>query len=83
MAYLGMAGGERWVPSLNGPVSQSYLRDAQPTDPTQLSSGFFFVALFLDRVSLCSPSCPGTHPVEQAGLDLKEICLTLLLEHGD
>jgi hypothetical protein len=26
---------------------------------------FFF---FRDRVSLCSPGCPGTHSVDQAGL---------------
>jgi hypothetical protein len=29
----------------------------------------FFV--FRDRVSLCSPGCPGTHSVDQAGLELK------------
>ena len=28
-----------------------------------------------DRVSLCSPGCPGTHSVDQAGLELTEICL--------
>jgi hypothetical protein len=43
--------------------------------------GFFFVCLFLvfcflflvfrDRVSLCSPGCPGTHFVDQAGLELR------------
>jgi hypothetical protein len=33
----------------------------------------FFVLFFLvfrDRVSLCSPGCPGTHFVDQAGLEL-------------
>jgi hypothetical protein len=25
--------------------------------------------VFQDRVSLCSPDCPGTHFVDQAGLD--------------
>jgi hypothetical protein len=30
---------------------------------------FFFV--FRDRVSLCSPGCPGTHSVDQAGLELR------------
>jgi hypothetical protein len=25
---------------------------------------------FRDRVSLCSPGCPGTHSVDQAGLEL-------------
>jgi hypothetical protein len=29
----------------------------------------FFV--FRDRVSLCSPGCPGTHFVDQAGLELR------------
>jgi hypothetical protein len=29
----------------------------------------FFV--FRGRVSLCSPSCPGTHFVDQAGLKLR------------
>jgi hypothetical protein len=24
-----------------------------------------------DRVSLCSPGCPGTHSVDQAGLELR------------
>jgi hypothetical protein len=27
--------------------------------------------VFQDRVSLCSPGCPGTHSVNQAGLKLK------------
>jgi hypothetical protein len=27
---------------------------------------------FRDRVSLCSPGCPGTHSVDQAGLKLKD-----------
>jgi hypothetical protein len=36
--------------------------------------GFFlFVCLFVfrDRVSLCSLGCPGTHFVDQAGLELR------------
>jgi hypothetical protein len=32
---------------------------------------FVFVFDFRDRVSLCSPGCPGTHSVDQAGLELK------------
>jgi hypothetical protein len=37
---------------------------------------FLFVCLvgwlvFRDRVSLCSPGCPGTHSVGQAGLELR------------
>ena len=29
--------------------------------------------LFPDRVSLCSPGCPGTHSVDQAGLELRNL----------
>jgi hypothetical protein len=32
---------------------------------------FCFVFVFRDRVSLCSPGCPGTHSVDQAGLELR------------
>jgi hypothetical protein len=31
----------------------------------------FFFPFFWDRVSLCSPGYPGTHYVDQAGLELK------------
>jgi hypothetical protein len=31
----------------------------------------FVVFVFRDRVSLCSPGCPGTHSVDQAGLELR------------
>ena len=31
---------------------------------------FFF---FWDRVSLCSPGCPGIHSVDQAGLELRNL----------
>jgi hypothetical protein len=31
----------------------------------------FCFSVFRDRVSLCSPSCPGTHFVDQAGLELR------------
>ena len=30
-----------------------------------------FCFVFQDRVSLCSPGCPGTHSVDQAGLELR------------
>jgi hypothetical protein len=30
-----------------------------------------FVLFFRDRVSLCSPGCPGTHFIDQAGLELR------------
>ena len=32
---------------------------------------FFFFLVFRDRVSLCSPGCPGTRSVDQAGLELR------------
>jgi hypothetical protein len=34
---------------------------------------FLFVCLFFsrDRFSLCSPGCPETHSVDQAGLELR------------
>jgi hypothetical protein len=31
----------------------------------------FVLFFFWDRVSLCSPGCPGTHSVDQAGLELR------------
>ena len=34
---------------------------------------FLFVCLFVSRqISLCSPGCPGTHAVEQAGSELRD-----------
>jgi hypothetical protein len=33
----------------------------------------FYFILFSDRVSLCSPGCPGTHSVDQAGLELRNL----------
>jgi hypothetical protein len=40
--------------------------------------GFLFVCLFVclffqDRLSLCSSGCPGTHSVDQAGLELRNL----------
>jgi hypothetical protein len=34
---------------------------------------FFFFFVFRDRVSLCSPGCPGTHSVEKCFLKAKSI----------
>jgi hypothetical protein len=34
-------------------------------------SSFFYFFYFPDRVSLCSPGCPRTHSVDQAGLELR------------
>ena len=46
------------------------------TGQTDLLTVFLFVCLvgwlvFRDRVSLCSPGCPGTHFIDQAGLELR------------
>jgi hypothetical protein len=37
----------------------------------QCLSFFLFLFFFPDRVSLCSPDCPGTHSVDQASLELR------------
>jgi hypothetical protein len=34
---------------------------------------FCFFVFFRDRVSLCGPDCPGTHSVDQAGLELRNL----------
>jgi hypothetical protein len=34
---------------------------------------FVFCFVFRDRVSLCSHGCPGTHSVNQAGLELRNL----------
>jgi hypothetical protein len=38
---------------------------------SQVETRFLFLSVFRDRVSLCSPGCPGTHFVGQAGLELR------------
>jgi hypothetical protein len=41
-----------------------------PLPPSILFIIYLFL-VFRDRVSLCSPGCPGTHLVDQAGLELR------------
>jgi hypothetical protein len=41
--------------------------------PLHMGSFFFFLLVFRDRVSLCSPGCPETHFVDQAGLELRNL----------
>jgi hypothetical protein len=38
-----------------------------------LALPFFLGGGFRDRVSLYSPGCPGTHFVDQAGLELRNL----------
>jgi hypothetical protein len=33
---------------------------------------YFIFCFFRNRVSLCSPSCPGTCSVDEAGLELRD-----------
>jgi hypothetical protein len=42
----------------------------------------FFLSVFRDRVSLCSPSCPGTHSVDQAVLELRNPPASVSLSAG-
>ena len=47
-------------------------------EPSLQPRFFFFgfivvVVVFRDRVSLCSPGCPGTHSIDQAGLELRNL----------
>jgi hypothetical protein len=36
-----------------------------------------FIYLFRDKVSLYSPGCPGTHSVDQAGLEVRNLSASL------
>ena len=44
-----------------------------------LSFFFFFFFFFLDKVYLCSPGCPESFSLDQAGLEFMEIRLPLPL----
>ena len=62
------------TPSKKLTISQFQTREAPPPFFVCFLFWFFFVCLFLffrDRVSLCSPGCPRTHSVDQAGLELR------------
>jgi hypothetical protein len=52
-----------------------WLKTTLDLPPRPLSCLFFSFCfgflVFRDRVSLCSPGCPGTHFVDQAGLELR------------
>jgi hypothetical protein len=42
----------------------------------------FLFWFFRDRVSLCSPGCPGTHSVDQAGLERRNSPVSASQELG-
>jgi hypothetical protein len=50
----------------------NFVLEANSDSPSFLFFFFFvFFFFFRDRVSLCSLGCPGTHFVDQAGLELR------------
>jgi hypothetical protein len=65
--------------SSNNAIAPNPFQTVPPTGNEKLNymsprGPFFFIFLvFRDRVSLCSPGCPGTHSVEQAGLELRNL----------
>jgi hypothetical protein len=52
------------------PVAALYSRNPIMSSFLASFDSFFFL-VFGDRVSLYSPGCPGTHSVDQAGLELR------------
>ena len=58
----------RWAPPFN--ISW-YLQCLPNSDLRCLFSFLFFI--FRDRVSLYTPGCPGTHSVDQAGFELRNL----------
>jgi hypothetical protein len=55
---------------LNPAADLEGCKDLHPNIGQSLGTLFFFF-VFRDRVSLSSPGCPGTHSVDQAGLELR------------
>jgi hypothetical protein len=49
-----------------------------------LESNYYFILFWFcrDRVSLCSPDYPGTHSVDQAGLELRNLPASASLSTG-
>jgi hypothetical protein len=59
--------------------TQVFRKSSQADSPAPLLSHLLFKSFFFwgggvqDKVSLCSPGCPGTHFVDQAGLELRNL----------
>jgi hypothetical protein len=62
-----------WPQTHSKPVSASLNAEVKGMHhlPESVFGYFFFFLVFRDRVSLCSPGCPGAHFVDQAGLELR------------
>jgi hypothetical protein len=58
-------------------TTKPLLRCRHPCSGLQNRDADVFLVLIClfsqDRVSLCSPGCPGTHSVHQAGLELRDL----------
>jgi hypothetical protein len=76
---------------LSPPALEVAVTDTEATPPRGKSLGFsvclfvlfcFVLFCFRDRVSLCSPGCPGTHSVDQAGLELRNSPVLGLKEYA-
>jgi hypothetical protein len=62
------------VPEIQGTQMSSEFLDGVPLPPPSRfleAVVCLLILVFRDRVSLCSPGCPGTHSVDQAGLKLR------------
>jgi hypothetical protein len=60
-------------PTLPQPVCTRYIKTSKGNSRKEsgILGGGRVVVGVRDRVSLCSPGCPGTHSVDQAGLKLR------------
>jgi hypothetical protein len=68
--YIDSVGGQHACSlQVEGKV-QWVTKGKEPSEVCMGGKGFFFF-FFWGRVSLCSPGCPGTHSVDQAGLELR------------
>ena len=68
-----------WVTGLE--LRPSVLAAGVFTYWVSLLSGPCMKDLFEDRLSLCSPGCPGTPSVDQAGLELRDPLASVSLHH--
>jgi hypothetical protein len=59
--------------------SQLLCTELQKNKPLIFFVCLFCLFVFQDRVCLCSPSCPGTRFVDQAGLELETLNFVLWL----